>query len=908
MALKTAFISEHQTRFLDRVVGDQSQVQVPAEVSVALSSFSYDANCFYSKSNGKKLYRKKSRSKAKLGKKKADKVFPEEFFSDTGKEHHLSSSKSPTSHKHNKTSSTSDLVKEDLSPTLRLSHSCVELKNLSDAKGHNREEVHECSLSEISNCKAGPLPKRKLHNPQSFSGTSQDMCRSVSSNSGHSHVPKSRATSVSIAKKKRSNINNMRKKDQSRLTWKRCQSDRSNESRRETMSLPDHANFDSISQTSSVPSQQAALSCDELAVTSNFPAKQKKASSATKSLDADDMLNRGICVDIGIDSCQRVAEGVSSEYQDSLFSTKPIEMIHVVKLDESNGHRNKFGKRKNNGWKASRAPLSKSYRHHRQPFPFQPQHVQSKEKVYSKDTSTFDPLHPGMKLPAVKPVEEKHIQNVMNGWSDATCFKSNMSPGIRRGQDTTQHQSARKWIPVCKKNTSIPETSAGTNENITDNSPMEKKEDIELEGDVISISIPEAPIEHISANLLSDNDIPSVMEQASDKVECHGVQSVKNYTQSIHVSDGFLHHPDDSQFVEQAFISSYRMQLASEGVHRTTGYPLAEFERLLFSATPTIDSSVLSKPCDGSFSDVLSNLILCREQTPNISLHSVLDWYEEPGNYGLKVDVNRSHIQEGCVADTESFHAHFVPLLSAIQLFGHNYPSSSFGKRQDQSLEAHGVEASLHTPLCGNPAIDVHDITKPFNASGPSVLSNAELLFEFFESEQPQRRKPLHNKIVELASEGTSNNQVYGDPSKLDCTSLVDLHPASWFSVAWYPIYRIPEGKMRAAFLTYHSLGYFVQRCTTNDFSNLSPFSLALPVIGLQSYSAQAELWFSLNMETESSLGQMSSAVLKERLRTLEENANFFARGSVFKDRVMVTNRQPDYEFFMSRKGKPLYL
>jgi len=58
------------------------------------------------------------------------------------------------------------------------------------------------------------------------------------------------------------------------------------------------------------------------------------------------------------------------------------------------------------------------------------------------------------------------------------------------------------------------------------------------------------------------------------------------------------------------------------------------------------------------------------------------------------------------------------------------------------------------------------------------------------------------------------------------------------FSVAWYPIYRIPEGKLRAAFLTYHSLGYSVQRCMTNDPLDTRA-GVVLPIIGLQSYNAQ---------------------------------------------------------------------
>lgn len=35
--------------------------------------------------------------------------------------------------------------------------------------------------------------------------------------------------------------------------------------------------------------------------------------------------------------------------------------------------------------------------------------------------------------------------------------------------------------------------------------------------------------------------------------------------------------------------------------------------------------------------------------------------------------------------------------------------------------------------------------------------------------------------------------------------------------MAWYPRYRIPEGKFGAAFLTYHSLGHMVMRDVPTD-------------------------------------------------------------------------------------------
>ena len=34
---------------------------------------------------------------------------------------------------------------------------------------------------------------------------------------------------------------------------------------------------------------------------------------------------------------------------------------------------------------------------------------------------------------------------------------------------------------------------------------------------------------------------------------------------------------------------------------------------------------------------------------------------------------------------------------------------------------------------------------------------------------------------------------------------ISELHPASWFAVAWYPVYRIPDAPLCARFLTFHS-------------------------------------------------------------------------------------------------------
>ncbi|OVA13183.1 Protein of unknown function DUF789 [Macleaya cordata] len=129
------------------------------------------------------------------------------------------------------------------------------------------------------------------------------------------------------------------------------------------------------------------------------------------------------------------------------------------------------------------------------------------------------------------------------------------------------------------------------------------------------------------------------------------------------------------------------------------------------------------------------------------------------------------------------------------------------------------------------------------------------------------------------------------------------------YSVAWYPIYRIPEGNFRASFLTYHSLGHLVQRCSI-DSHEKKQFSVVSPVLGLQSYNTQGECWFCPKKPFEYSKGCTtfnSSEILKERLSTLEETALLFARGCIYKDDIKVTNRQPDYEFFLSRKRGGVY-
>jgi len=68
------------------------------------------------------------------------------------------------------------------------------------------------------------------------------------------------------------------------------------------------------------------------------------------------------------------------------------------------------------------------------------------------------------------------------------------------------------------------------------------------------------------------------------------------------------------------------------------------------------------------------------------------------------------------------------------------------------------------------------------------------------EQASPYSRAPLSDTLTALAA---------SEPVLMTLTSAT-LHPASWLSIAWYPIYRIPVGRslrdLSACFLTYHAL------------------------------------------------------------------------------------------------------
>ncbi|KAH7692175.1 hypothetical protein IHE45_01G047900 [Dioscorea alata] len=382
----------------------------------------------------------------------------------------------------------------------------------------------------------------------------------------------------------------------------------------------------------------------------------------------------------------------------------------------------------------------------------------------------------------------------------------------------------------------------------------------------------------------------------------------------------------DLNMIVKAVDDSYKLQIVSENVQLVYGSPIAEFESFLHFASPVLTPTDYIRSCKVCPQGQLSCDVLCPPQTPCISLGSLWQWYEKPGSYGLEVKVGAYNNLKRCQSHY-GFRAYFVPYLSAVQLFGRRSSSLCRTNESLKMMETSGMHEStspslgslpIFSKLCPRPR-KVADTFMSESASSckeefcnqtakSTHFSEGELIFEYFESGQPQQRRPLNEKIKELVEGNKSSNcQIFGDPANLEHLNLHELHPASWYSVAWYPIYRIPDGNLRAAFLTYHSLGHFTRRRTSLNTS-CGATSLVSPVVGLQSYNTKGECWFQPKQfkqqaaQTEGVDISHPSGILKERLRTLEQTAAVMARASVQKDGRRSANRQPDYELFVSRK------
>ncbi|MED6181041.1 hypothetical protein PIB30_015726 [Stylosanthes scabra] len=278
---------------------------------------------------------------------------------------------------------------------------------------------------------------------------------------------------------------------------------------------------------------------------------------------------------------------------------------------------------------------------------------------------------------------------------------------------------------------------------------------------------------------------------------------------------------------------------------------------------------------------------------------SFKEWSAYGAGVPLLLDQNESVVQ------------YYVPYLSAIQLYGQSSQKSSakprytsedsdgdyyrdscsdessdyeYGKKTDQFVGQTSQYLTGDVSL-GMSRLSVHDkhstIQEGFSSDDSETGNPQDLVFEYFEPDPPYSREPLADKVLYLA------RHYPGLKSLRSC----DLLPASWMSVAWYPIYRIPTGPtlkdLDACFLTYHTL----HTPSTGGGRTLAPVlvypnemdgipKISLPTFAMASYKLKGSMW----MKKGVGEGQLVNSLFQAAdnwLRLLQVN-------------------HPDYQFFKS--------
>ena len=125
----------------------------------------------------------------------------------------------------------------------------------------------------------------------------------------------------------------------------------------------------------------------------------------------------------------------------------------------------------------------------------------------------------------------------------------------------------------------------------------------------------------------------------------------------------------DYSKMKEAISYVYTAQQQVEDIQlRIGGRPIADLENFVYSASPIVHCS----PCPIGCKSYLQECVkdgLCLHQTPDITLRTVWQWYEEPSCYGLDVKAQDLRRSKGLWNSHCQFTTYFVPYLSAVQLF-----------------------------------------------------------------------------------------------------------------------------------------------------------------------------------------------------------------------------------------------
>ncbi|GKU96523.1 hypothetical protein SLEP1_g9752 [Rubroshorea leprosula] len=262
-----------------------------------------------------------------------------------------------------------------------------------------------------------------------------------------------------------------------------------------------------------------------------------------------------------------------------------------------------------------------------------------------------------------------------------------------------------------------------------------------------------------------------------------------------------------------------------------------------------------------------------REKVEYFTLGDLWNCYDEWSAYGAGVPI--------VLNNGETLVQYYVPYLSAIQIFTSHSSVHSLreetesgdGEIRDSLSDSYSDESECDK-LCRWDGSSSEDGGSEQDCLWHVNERLGYLYFQYFERSTPYGRVPLMDKINGLSQRF---------PGLMSLRS-VDLSPASWMAVAWYPIYHIPMGRtikdLSTCFLTYHTLSSsFQDDIDSAGRKRKEGEDIALPPFGLATYKMQGNVWVSGNYgRDQDRLGSLLSVAdswLKQ-LRVQHHDFNYF--------------------------------
>lgn len=279
-------------------------------------------------------------------------------------------------------------------------------------------------------------------------------------------------------------------------------------------------------------------------------------------------------------------------------------------------------------------------------------------------------------------------------------------------------------------------------------------------------------------------------------------------------------------------------------MHIPSGTRQSNLGRFLDCTTPIVRSKILPKTSVRNLNRLWHPWE--RETIEYFTLEDLWGCYDEWSAYGAGAPI--------ILHDQETVIQYYVPYLSAIQIYTSSRSLANFRIFREESEAGDTETRDSFSDSCS----DVSESEKQWRwDTGSSEDCGSEqeslfhlsdrlghLYFQYFERSAPYGRVPLMDKINGLAQRF---------PGLMSLKS-VDLSPASWMAVSWYPIYHIPMGRtvkdLSACFLTYHTLSSsFLEIEPEGDTKSTErkqkEESIALHPFGLATYKMHGNVWIS---------------------------------------------------------------